>query len=103
MAKRTIPKNINEAFGLLDRMLTREDKEAIVTTSKSDFIVNAHFGLGLWIRNNWIYTRSESAGEGPLPAFLDTAFEHPDSVSSRILEKYYDHLKETQRAGDDSE
>lgn len=56
-------------------------------------MVDSHFGLGMWIRNNWIYGCPESVNVNDIPAFLDTMFEHPNSVSSKILEKYYDYLR----------
>ena len=90
-----IPKTVRQAFAMLDRLTSNEDKSCFLMQSKSDFVCEQHFGLGLWIRNNWIYgTEDDSclrilAGLGK----DDVCLEHPDTVSSRFLEKYYDHLK----------
>ena len=51
MAKTKIPTTLEEAFALLDAKLTADEKNKLLQAEDStDF----HFGLGLWIRNNWI-------------------------------------------------
>lgn len=52
MAKTKIPATLEEAFALLDAKLTAEEKNQLLQVDDS---VDFHFGLGLWIRNNWIY------------------------------------------------
>ena len=47
------PKTAAEAFKRLDRRLTNEEKLQI---AKAKDLVEFHFGLGMWIRNYWIYT-----------------------------------------------
>ena len=90
-----LPKTVRKAFAMLDALTCPEDKKLFLQQSKADFVCDQHFGLGLWIRNNWIYgTNDESclrmlAGLGK----DELCLEHPDTVSSRFLEKYYDHLK----------
>ena len=90
-----LPTSVRQAFSMLDSLTSHEDKSYFLTQSKSDFVCEQHFGLGLWIRNNWIYgTEDDScllmlAGLGN----DEICLEHPDTVSSRFLEKYYDHLK----------
>ena len=101
-----VPTTTREAFEILDSMINAEDKAAFLSQSKSVFVAEQHFSLGMWIRNNWIYgpgedNNSEDAAlrekcfrmlaglkEGDM-------FGHPDEVSGRFLEKYYDHLKRT--------
>ena len=52
MSNTKIPNSIAEAFALLDAKLTADEKNELLQAEDStDF----HFGLGLWIRNNWIY------------------------------------------------
>ena len=53
--KSTLPTNIREAYRILDGMLSYDEIQEIISHSKSDFVSKEHFGLGLWIRNNWIY------------------------------------------------
>ena len=102
-----VPTTTREAFKILDSMINAEDKAAFLSQSKSDFVAEQHFSLGMWIRNNWIYGPGEY--ENPEEAALrekcfhmlsglkegDMFFGHPDEVSGRFLEKYYEHLKRT--------
>ena len=44
-----IPKSLDEAFAILDQMTSEEEKQAIIDGD------DCHFGLGLWIRNNWFH------------------------------------------------
>ena len=50
------PKTKKECFAQLDEMLSETDKKAIV---EAEDLFEFHFTLGLWIRNNWLYDRSE--------------------------------------------
>ena len=50
------PKTKKECFAQLDEMLSEADKKAIV---EAEDLFEFHFTLGLWIRNNWLYDRSE--------------------------------------------
>ena len=102
-----IPTTTREAFEILDSLIDAEDKAAFLSQSKSDFVAEQHFSLGMWIRNNWIYGPGED--NKPEDATLrkkcfrmlaglkeeDMFLGHPDEVSGRFLEKYYDHLKRT--------
>ena len=58
------PKTKKECFAQLDEMLSEADKKAIVETED---IFEFHFTLGLWIRNNWLYDRSEEELESLSP------------------------------------
>lgn len=103
-----IPTTTRQAFAILDEMISEEEKKAYLKQSKADFTAEQHMGLGLYIRNNWIFGPGEE-DEDPEEAASrekcfrmlagmkegDMLFEHPDEVSSRFLEKYYDHLKRT--------
>lgn len=102
-----IPATTREAFAIFDEMVSQEDKKAFIAQSGSEFVVNQQMGLGLWIRNNWIYGQDDD--ESPEVVALrdrcfrmlagmkegETLFDHPDDVSGRFLKKYYDHLKRT--------
>ena len=90
-----IPTTAQEAFAQLDALLDEEDKKRLVEDEIA--IINAHFSLGMWIRNNWIYADKEGKGlfayDSDHPGIID-----PDYQSAEFLEKYYNHLKRKQRA-----
>lgn len=92
-----IPKTKEECFALLDEMLSDENKKTII---KED-VYKMHFGLGMWIRNNWLYSQSDEEIKELLKtfkkrdSFIDLTPIHRDCVSSEILEAYQKHLKKT--------
>ena len=92
MNKTLIPTNDRQAFKILDEMLPAEEIQSILSKTKEDFLADEHFGLGLWIRNNWIYGDTEGKGLFA-PKEGSPVFDHPDHQSSVFLEKYYEHLK----------
>ena len=51
----------------------------------------AHFGLGLWIRNSWIYPSPYSNIASKL---LMAGIRHPDDMSSIIVSGYYQYLND---------
>lgn len=94
--EKRIPKTKEECFAILDEMLSQKDKDAI---TQMEDTIDLHFGLGMWIRNNWIYPQSNEAVEALLRQFDDEAdddmplFIHPDDYSSMILDSYQEYLK----------
>ena len=85
------PTTREECFAQLDAMLSETDKQEL---RKSGDAFEFHFTLGLWIRNNWLYERSEEEIEQLCKAF-DTylpAFA-ADELSSEIIEAYQKHLR----------
>ena len=85
------PKNEKECFDQLDEMLSETDKQAIIEAKD---IIEFHFTLGLWIRNNWLYDCSEEEQESLCKAFVvDVPFFEADELSSAILEAYKKHVK----------
>ena len=88
------PKTKKECFAQLDEMLSEADKKAIL---EAEDIFEFHFTLGLWIRNNWLYERSEEELESLSKAFrVNVPFFEADELSSAILEAYKKHLKRKQ-------
>lgn len=88
-----LPSNKKECFAQLDEMLREADKKAIV---EAEDLFEFHFTLGLWIRNNWLYDRSEEELESLSKAFgVDMPYFAADDLSSEILEAYQKHLKRT--------
>ena len=75
----------------MDEMLSEADKKAI---AEAEDIIEFHFTLGLWIRNNWLYDRSEEELESLSKAFrVNLPFFEADELSSAILEAYQKYLK----------
>ena len=71
--------------------MSEADKRAIV---EAEDLFEFHFTLGLWIRNNWLYDRSEEELESLSKAFgIDIPFFEADELSSEILEAYKKYLK----------
>lgn len=105
MIRTTIfPSTARQAFKILDGLTNPEEKSDFLSQTKSEFVGSQHFGLGSWIRNNWIYGREKETEEEikSRQECLDmlTAAQHgdpiiadPDWVSSDFLGRYYDHLK----------
>ena len=50
-----IPTTEEEAFRILDEVYPLEDKLMALSKTKDEFTIDEHFGLGMWIRNNWIH------------------------------------------------
>ena len=98
--KKNIPATEKEAYAQLDAMLSDEDRKYLV--ENEDAVAKAHFSLGLWIRNNWLYPLSDEELCSFIKMFADEEefskgiyFFHPDpdKVSSVIIEKYVEYLK----------
>lgn len=91
-----IPKTREEAFKILDDLMTEEERIKMASCSE-DELDDYHFSLGLWIRNNWIYEHADKV----LPLFDDEEADGnlfhfsvgADMESSRIIEKYWEYLK----------
>ena len=110
-----IPTTTREAFEILDSMIDVEDKAAFLSQSKSGFIAEQHFSLGMWIRDTWIFGSEEENAEarerrkkclrmlagvrkGDDPESLeDLLIGLPDIISDQFLHRYYDHLKRTMK------
>ncbi len=82
-----IPMDLDDCCVQLDQLLSEEDKEFIKGLPKEDILKHLHFGLGMWIRNNWGLW-----GGSRLQKYLFDISDHPDGMSSIILEYYYDWL-----------
>ena len=55
-----IPKTLSECYEYLNNTLDEKRKEKIKKEGGSC----EHFGLGLWIRNNWIYPNKNRSRKG---------------------------------------
>jgi hypothetical protein len=94
-----IPKNLEDCFIQLDKILKTVDKEDIKKLESRSNMISYHMGLGLWMRNNW----GLWGGSRLLKYFKERGVSHPDSMSSIILYNYYDWLKGNKEVGKDWE
>ncbi len=86
------PKTKRACFVQLDNMLSETDKKAI---TEAEDLIDFHFTLGLWIRNNWLY-ECTAEDENSLCKAFEIPFFEPDDLSSEILEAYQKYLKKKQ-------
>lgn len=83
-----IPKDLNDCFLTLDKMLSKEDIATIKTMSDRKETAKLHQGLGMGLRNGW----GLWGGSRLQKYLLERKISHPDSMSATILEYYYDWL-----------
>lgn len=83
-----IPKNLEECFIELNKLLKPKDVEAIRNLKSKDEMSLYHFGLGMWLRNNW----GLWGGSRLQQYFIKKNIDHPDNMSGIILSYYYDWL-----------
>lgn len=86
-----IPKHLEDCYQQLDSILSDSVKIEIKGMTESDFLNNTHFGIGMWVRNNW-----QLWGGSRLSKYLLDAgvFNHADTMSDFILSGYRLYLKE---------
>lgn len=82
-----IPADLEDAIKMLDKEL--DAKEKIRLRDSSDFF-DQHFGLGMWIRNNW----GLWSGSRLKKYFLQHGYWDADYISGVIVGKYLEYLKE---------
>ena len=80
------PKTKKKCFAQLDEMLSETNKKAI---AEAKDIIEFHFTLGLWIRNNWLYDRSEEE----LDSVRHSAQMNPILRLMIYLQRYWKHIK----------
>ncbi len=82
-----IPQNLEECFVELNKVLSKEDIETF-KNKKEEEIVDYHFGLGMWMRNNWGLWKGSRLAK----YFNNMGIFHPDDMSSIILNSFHRHL-----------
>ncbi|MBO4599721.1 MAG: hypothetical protein J5641_03175, partial [Bacteroidales bacterium] len=80
-----IPKNLADCHRTLDTLLTDSTQQRIMSMTESEFTSGAHFGLGMWIRNNW----GLWGGSRLQDYFEKKGLHHPDDMSGIILTTYW--------------
>lgn len=83
-----IPKNLEECFLELNKLLKPKDIEAIKNLKDRNETILYHHGFGTWLRNNW----GLWGGSRLQQYLIKKGIDHPDSMSATILEYYYDWL-----------
>jgi len=82
------PDTLEEAYQALNALLRKEDIDEIRSGTEDDAVFKTHFGLGMWIRNNWF-----RHGNGLLfKVISDKGFRTFDSMSSALMMAYWCHL-----------
>ncbi len=82
-----IPENLEDCFAELKRMLHPDLVERMKSAPESD-LIQYHFGLGMWIRNQWGLW-----GESRLEKyFTNLGLTHADDMSGTILDSFWRHL-----------
>lgn len=80
-----IPKNLADCHRTLDTLLPDSTQQRILSMTEKEFKSGAHFGLGMWIRNNWGLWR----GSRLQYYFEKRGLYHPDDMSGLILTTYW--------------
>ena len=83
-----IPKNLEDCFLEIDKMLNDSLKTEFKKISEDDFTGKTHFGLGIWMRNNWSLWGSSRLSR----YFNEKEIYHPDDMSGIILTSYHRKL-----------
>jgi hypothetical protein len=83
-----IPRDLNDCFTQLDGFFNDSTKSKISEMPEQEFSTISHFGLGLWIRNNW-----QLWGGSRLSRYFNKlGIFHPDDMSGIILTSYNRYL-----------
>jgi len=82
------PINLEDAVFQLTKILHDTTQQKNFSMTEDEFLSGSHFGLGMWIRNNWI-----RGGDGKLANdFNSKGIFHSDNISGIILTCYYRQL-----------
>lgn len=86
-----IPKNLEECFIELKKILPKEELEKFKNMPEEKAVSGTHHGLGMWIRNNWHLWGGQTVS--PLAKYFnDMGIRHPDDMSGIILTSFHRHL-----------
>ena len=83
-----IPIDLNDCFKQLDSFWADSIKIQIREMSEDEFTAKSHFGIGLWMRNNWRLF----GGSRLSKYFIDLSIFHPDDMSGIVLTSYHRYL-----------
>jgi len=74
------PQNLEECFARLKKLLPKDELERF-RGFKDENMAYTHFGMGMWIRNNWGLWHGSSL----VDYFNQIGIFHPDDMSSIIV------------------
>lgn len=83
-----IPKDLQDCFIQLDKILSAKSTTEIKNLKNKEETTKYHHGFGMTLRNTW----GLWGGSRLQKYFLDKKINHPDEMSSIILQFYYDWL-----------
>ncbi len=83
-----IPIDLNDCIKQIDGFWTDSIKTQVRKMTEDEFTSKAHFGFGMWMRNNWMLW----GGSRLSKYFNDLGIFHPDDMSGIILTSYHRHL-----------
>ena len=83
-----IPTDLNDCFKQIDSFWADSIKTQVRDMTEGEFAANAHFGFGMWMRNNWRLW----GGSRLSKYFNDLGIHHPDDMSGIILDSYHRYL-----------
>jgi hypothetical protein len=82
-----IPRDLDDCFAQLKNILNPDDIRKMKAGTEAEMI-EYHFGLGTWMRNNWGLW-----GGSRLAKWFNTqGIKHPDDMSGIILDSFWRHL-----------
>jgi hypothetical protein len=87
------PKDLNEAIEYFETSWSKIEKENFKALPENEAVTNSHFGVGLWIRNNWIHGNRDTS---LISYFHKLGIFHPDDISSIILTSLHRDLNKTE-------
>jgi hypothetical protein len=83
-------KELEKIFNELENALTTEQIQAFRKIKEED-LINSHFGLGAYIRNNYFWNRQKI-----YYLFLENGILHPDDMSNFLIKKFSEYLKKNE-------
>ncbi|MHB1379891.1 MAG: DUF6794 domain-containing protein [Desulfurivibrionaceae bacterium] len=94
------PTTIDQAVEILLRIVPDEVKDRIARESESNVVGNRHFGLGLWIRNNFglnqgnnaLLWQIEACGSSRILMYFP---QGADEISGIIVKAFWRRLQDT--------
>jgi len=85
LTKSDPPSTVTEAVDRLLDILDEDDKQAIAGMSE-DELINMHFGLGMAVRNAWLW-------QGNMPLKMNCGKLHPKDASGVITRALWERLR----------